>query len=227
MPDGAGRAVPARSRGTASHTIRRQPARTGGRGGRGEAGDVNRSKGRRSPMTPLGKSRHLAARMGRWSAPHWKTATFGWLAFVVAAFAIGSVIGTKNLDPEQGRLRRVRSRAERSWPTSSSSRRTRTCSSRAELHDDDPTFRHAVAGRRPRSKASRTSATSTRRSSAGNSGQISADRHAALVQFKLRGTDSQSARTSRPVEAPSRPVAARASLAHRSASSATPASTRR
>ena len=52
-------------------------------------------------MTPLGKSRHLAARMGRWSASHWKTATFGWLAFVVAAFAIGSVIGTKNLDPNK------------------------------------------------------------------------------------------------------------------------------
>ena len=64
-------------------------------------------------MTPLGKSRHLAARMGRWSASHWKTATFGWLAFVVAAFAIGNVIGTKNLDPnkagsgESGHVRRV------------------------------------------------------------------------------------------------------------------------
>ena len=78
------------------------PARPMGvAGGGGEAGDVNRSKGRRSPMTPLGKSRHLAARMGRWSASHWKTATFGWLAFVVAAFAIGNVIGTKNLDPNK------------------------------------------------------------------------------------------------------------------------------
>ena len=27
---------------------------------------------------------HFAARMGRWSASHWKTAVFGWLAFVVA-----------------------------------------------------------------------------------------------------------------------------------------------
>ncbi len=30
------------------------------------------------------KPNNLAARMGRWSADHWKTATFGWLAFVVA-----------------------------------------------------------------------------------------------------------------------------------------------
>jgi RND superfamily putative drug exporter len=35
--------------------------------------------------------------MGRWSASHWKTAVFGWLVFVVAAFYIGSVVGTKNI----------------------------------------------------------------------------------------------------------------------------------
>ncbi len=50
-------------------------------------------------MTPLAKSQNLAARMGRWSAAHRKTAIFGWLAFVVVAVALGSVVGTKNLDP--------------------------------------------------------------------------------------------------------------------------------
>ena len=35
---------------------------------------------------------HLAARMGHWSATHWKTAVFGWLAFVIASFAIGTVL---------------------------------------------------------------------------------------------------------------------------------------
>jgi RND superfamily putative drug exporter len=40
---------------------------------------------------------NLAARAGRWSAAHWKTATFGWLAFVVAAVAIGTVHGTTKL----------------------------------------------------------------------------------------------------------------------------------
>jgi len=43
--------------------------------------------------------RNVAARMGRWSAAHWKTATFGWLALVVVAFAIGIAVGTKDLDP--------------------------------------------------------------------------------------------------------------------------------
>src|SRR5262249_7314772 len=49
-------------------------------------------------MSPLKKSNNLAARMGRWSAGHWKTAVFGWLAFVVAALAIGQVVGTKQID---------------------------------------------------------------------------------------------------------------------------------
>jgi uncharacterized membrane protein YdfJ with MMPL/SSD domain len=45
---------------------------------------------------------NLAARAGRWSAAHWKTATFGWLAFVVAAVALGSFHGTvKQTDAEQ------------------------------------------------------------------------------------------------------------------------------
>jgi RND superfamily putative drug exporter len=49
-------------------------------------------------MSPLMKSNNIAARMGRWSASHWKTAVFGWLAFVVAAVAVGAQIGTKQID---------------------------------------------------------------------------------------------------------------------------------
>src|SRR5262245_33035546 len=49
-------------------------------------------------MSPLKRSNNLAARMGRWSANHWKTAVFGWLAFVVAAVVIGQAVGTKNID---------------------------------------------------------------------------------------------------------------------------------
>ncbi len=41
--------------------------------------------------------RNLAARAGRWSAAHWKTATFGWLVLVVTAVALGSLAGTRKL----------------------------------------------------------------------------------------------------------------------------------
>src|SRR6478752_8803417 len=59
------------------------------------------------------QNRNLAARMGRWSAAHWKTATFGWLALVVVAFALGGQIGTKQIDPntkgpgESGRMDKI------------------------------------------------------------------------------------------------------------------------
>ena len=41
------------------------------------------------------ENKNFAARMGRWSAQHRKSAIFGWLAFVVLSLVIGSAIGTK------------------------------------------------------------------------------------------------------------------------------------
>ncbi len=49
-------------------------------------------------MSPLKKSNNVAARMGRWSASHWKTAVFGWIAFVILAIAAGTAVGTKQID---------------------------------------------------------------------------------------------------------------------------------
>ena len=63
-------------------------------------------------MSPT-KPNNLAARMGRWSADHWKTATFGWLAFVLVAVVLGGAIGTNFIDPnepgpgESGRMDRI------------------------------------------------------------------------------------------------------------------------
>ena len=49
-------------------------------------------------LSPLTSSRNLSARMGRWSASHRKIAIFGWLAFVIAAIAIGTAVGEKTID---------------------------------------------------------------------------------------------------------------------------------
>ena len=53
---------------------------------------------RKDSMSPLKRSTNLAARMGRWSARHRKTAIFGWLAFVVVSFAVGIAVGMKTID---------------------------------------------------------------------------------------------------------------------------------
>ena len=48
-------------------------------------------------------NRNLAARAGHWSARHRKLAIGGWLVFVIAAFVIGNVVGTRTLkDAETG-----------------------------------------------------------------------------------------------------------------------------
>src|SRR5438876_959634 len=46
-------------------------------------------------MTSQEHSNNFAARMGRWSAEHRRKAVLGWIAFVVVAFALGMVAGTK------------------------------------------------------------------------------------------------------------------------------------
>ena len=40
---------------------------------------------------------NLAARMARWSSKHRKKAFWGWLAFVIVAFAIGNAVGANNI----------------------------------------------------------------------------------------------------------------------------------
>jgi len=44
---------------------------------------------------------NLAGRAGRWSAAHWKTATFGWLIFTIGALMLGSAVGLNKLGDSQ------------------------------------------------------------------------------------------------------------------------------
>jgi uncharacterized membrane protein YdfJ with MMPL/SSD domain len=57
------------------------------------------------------KPKGLAARAGRWSAQHRKTAIFGWLAFVIVAFVIGHGLGTQKVEQtlpgESGRAQKL------------------------------------------------------------------------------------------------------------------------
>src|SRR3954447_25333777 len=49
-----------------------------------------------SHVTPHAFQQHRRPH-GRWSANHWKTAFFGWLAFVLASLVVGMQVGTKQL----------------------------------------------------------------------------------------------------------------------------------
>ena len=49
-------------------------------------------------MSPLTHSKGLAARMGGWSANHWKTAVIGWFAFVTLSVFVGMQVGIRQID---------------------------------------------------------------------------------------------------------------------------------
>ena len=130
---------------------------------------------------------NLAARMGRWSAAHWKTATFGWLGFVLVAFALGGAVGTKSIDAnapgpgESGRMDRILDAGFEQPAGESVLVQSRT------LRTTDPAFRPAITD--VVSRLSKLNVVQNVRSplDPGNTGQIAKDGHAALVEFEIRG----------------------------------------
>jgi RND superfamily putative drug exporter len=140
-------------------------------------------------MSPLGKSKHVAARMGRWSASHWKTATFGWLAFVIAAFAIGNVVGTKALDDatsgpgESGKVARI---ADKEFKTPIDEKILIQSTS---LTTADPAFKATVQDVARKVEVNGLVKEVHTPYDSGNAGLISKDGHSALIDVKLYSTD--------------------------------------
>jgi RND superfamily putative drug exporter len=152
-------------------------------------------------MSPHNRSNTFAARMGRWSASHWKTAVFGWLAFVVAAVMIGGLVGTKTLDPnttgpgESGRVDRILD-AGFKQPAGES-----VLVQSTSLKTGDPAFTRAIET--VVARISKLDVVQHVRSplAAGNAGQISKDGRSALVEFEIRGASDKAADKIDPVVA--------------------------
>ena len=152
--------------------------------------------------------------MGRWSAAHWKTATFGWLAFVIVAFGLGGMFGARTIDPntsgpgESGRADRILEAGFRQ-PAGES-----VLIESGSLRASDPAFRSAiedvVAG------LSSLPVVQNVRSplDAANDGQIARDGHAALVEFEIRGDADKARREDRRGPRPGRRSAGVPSGAH-------------
>jgi uncharacterized membrane protein YdfJ with MMPL/SSD domain len=129
----------------------------------------------------------LAARMGRWSADHWKTATFGWLAFVIVAFGLGGMFGMQQIDPntpgpgESGRMDRILDAGFEQPAGESVLIQSRS------LRATDPAF-EAVVGDVVSGISSFDVVQNVRSPlDSANAGQVSADGRAALVEFEIRG----------------------------------------
>jgi uncharacterized membrane protein YdfJ with MMPL/SSD domain len=131
--------------------------------------------------------RNLAARAGRWSASHWKTATFGWLAFVVAAVLIGGAVGTKQLGTNDG-VPGESGRAEQILKDDfeqPAGELVLVQSSR--LSTQSPAFAAAIGDIEHRLGA--VSIVTNIRSplDPAHADQVSRDRHSAIVRFDVRG----------------------------------------
>ena len=139
----------------------------------------------------LDQSKNVAARMGRWSAQHWKTATFGWLAFVLVSFMLGGAVGTKNIDPndaipgESGEMTKILDDGFKQPAGESVLVQSKT------LEATDPRFRAAVEDVIRRVSAvdvvANVRSPYEGEASGMDSGLISPDDRSALVQFDIRG----------------------------------------
>jgi uncharacterized membrane protein YdfJ with MMPL/SSD domain len=145
-------------------------------------------------MSPLKQSNNLAARMGRWSASHWKTAVFGWLAFVVAAVALGQALGTKQIDQNDANVGQAH-RADHILRDAGFQPDPQTeivLVQSTTLRATDPAFRRAVDDVVATVRPFRTIKNLRSPYAPGNAGQISSDGHTAMVEFDMKG-DSDTA----------------------------------
>jgi uncharacterized membrane protein YdfJ with MMPL/SSD domain len=140
-------------------------------------------------MSPLSQSNNLAARMGRWSASHWKTAVFGWLAFVVAALAIGQVVGTKQIDQHDVNVGQSHKADHMLLDAGfQTDPQTEIVLVQSKAHTtNDPAFRAVVNDIVGAVQASPAIESLQSPYARGNGGQVSADGHSAMVQWQMKG----------------------------------------
>jgi uncharacterized membrane protein YdfJ with MMPL/SSD domain len=133
-----------------------------------------------------GRRSNLAARAGRWSAQHRKAAIWGWIALVVAAVALGGMVGTKTLADDEtgvGESGQADQTLAQAFPDIASET---VLVQSAQAKAADPSFEAAVADveRRLRGLAF-VQKLDGPYGPGGGGDRISADGHSALVTFEI------------------------------------------
>jgi uncharacterized membrane protein YdfJ with MMPL/SSD domain len=134
------------------------------------------------------KKHHLAARMGHWSARHRKKAIFGWLAFVIVAFALGTFVLKQQMivfetsgPGESGRADEILYE-DFKQPAGES-----VLIQNTELRATNPEFKAAVQDVITRVGAVDAIAKVESPFDAENTGQISDDQRSVLVELEIAG----------------------------------------
>src|ERR1044071_9146547 len=147
-------------------------------------------------MSPLQHSNNIAARMGRWSASHWKTAVFGWLAFVVAALVLGQMGGTKTInqnDASVGQSHKAETLLRDAGFQADPQQEIVLIQSET-LTYRDAAFRKAIDDTVAAVRPFRTIKELASPLAPGNADQISSDGHTVLVTWTMKGDDKVAAK---------------------------------
>src|SRR4051794_29309663 len=151
-------------------------------------------------MPSTNPSHNLAARMGRWSARHRKTAIFGWLGLVAIAVVIGKAAGTIELKQNDA-IPGESGRATRLIDAEFAPKASETVLVQSTtLTVDDVEFRGAVDDVIRRVRSFTIVGDLDSPYTRGNGTQISEDRHSALVNFEFETSAEDAMNVSKPVE---------------------------
>jgi len=150
--------------------------------------------GHKTPMDlcskQMQKAMNIAARMGHWSATHWKTAVFGWLACVVVLFAFGNIaLGFKQIDINDagvGQSHQADQILKKAFPERAPQTEFVLVESSSRTVDD-PAFRSTVRDVIGSVESSPAIKNLDSPYQLRNRSLISDDRHAAMVKWEMKG----------------------------------------
>src|SRR5829696_6647202 len=141
------------------------------------------------------KPKGIAARAGRWSAQHRKTAILLWLALVVGAFYLGGPFGTGTKTAEQslpGDAGRAKNIQDDAFPDSTTGAGETVLIQSKSLKANDPEFRAVVRDYEKRMDAlPEANKLQGPYSETAGKGLISPDEHSVQVAFEVPGTAKQ------------------------------------
>jgi uncharacterized membrane protein YdfJ with MMPL/SSD domain len=150
--------------------------------------------GHRTPVdlasAQMQRAMNVAGRMGQWSANHWKTAVFGWLACVVLFFAFGNlVLGFKQIDINDagvGQSHKADQILKKAFPERAPQTEYVLIQS-ASRTVGDPAFRSTVNDVMGSVKSSPAIKSLDSPYDPRHASLISDNRHAAMVQWEMKG----------------------------------------
>src|SRR5438874_2660073 len=178
--------------------------------------DEPQPAGRKTPVdlasAQMQRAMNIAGRMGAWSAAHWKTAVFGWLACVVVLFGFGGqIIGLKQIDQNDagvGQSHRADQILKKAFPERAPQTEFVLIEGKGQTVNS-PAFRATVGDviGSVKSNPAIKSLNAPYRSS--NKTLISDDRHAAIVKWEMRGDADEAQKNVDAVSAATEKVAKR------------------